>query len=64
MQARIYEYLKQSPDVNLLISSDEKEASLLIGVIRKGKNNYEREYKDKIRKYCAQILFVWLLQKE
>ena len=27
MQARIYEYLKQSPDVNILVTSDEKEAN-------------------------------------
>ena len=32
MQARIYEYLKQSPDVNLLITSDEKEATLIAEV--------------------------------
>ena len=34
MQARIYEYLKQSPDVNLLISSDEKEAIMIAEVAK------------------------------
>lgn len=32
MQARIYEYLKQSPDVNILVTSDEKEASQIAEV--------------------------------
>ena len=34
MQARIYEYLKQSPDVNILVTSDEKEASVLVEVAK------------------------------
>ena len=32
MQARLYEYLKQAPDVNILVTSDEKEASQIAEV--------------------------------